>query len=329
MKTTTLPGIKIGDRMSARPTEKELTFFRQMGIETATIWTTIEDTNYEYMVETRRLLEARGIQLWNIGILDLHCDPTMVLGLPDYSQKVAQYKEYLRNLGRAGIGYTTYAHMANIKMLPYYQTAVGVTRGGMPTREFDMEIAKDLPISHDRIYSSEEVWETFTKFIREVMPVAEEAGVRIGLHPDDPPVPTLGGVARIFYNFEGYQRAVDIADSPNFGLCFCVGSWAEGGNQLGKGVFEMIEHFGKQGKLFKIHFRNVDAPMPKFRETMVDDGYIDMFDVMKALRDVDFDGVLIPDHIPGDGADKANTAYTIGYMRAARNRVYAEATDNA
>lgn len=322
--TTPEMGIKIGDRLSARPTEKELDFFVQMGIEYATIWTTIEDANYEYMIETRRLLEASGIQLWNIGILDLHCDPTMVLGLPGYEKKVEQYKAYLRDLGRAGIGYTTYAHMANIKMLPYYQTAIGITRGGIPTREFDMEIARDLPLSHERVYSEDEIWNTFTTFIREVMPVAEEAGVRIGLHPDDPPVPVLGGVPRIFRNFEGYQRAVEIADSPNFGLCFCVGTWAEGGAELGKDVPEMIAHFGAQGKLFKIHFRNVDAPLPKFRETLVDDGYIDMYEVMRALRKVDFDGVLIPDHVPGDGPEKRQTAYTIGYMRAMRNRVYAD-----
>lgn len=317
-------GIKIGDRMSARPTEKDFTFFQNMGIEYATIWTTIEDATYEYMAHTKSLLEAHGIQLWNIGILDLHCDPTMVLGLPGYDTKVEQYQQYLRNLGRAGIGYTTYAHMANIKMLPYYQTSVGSTRGGIPTREFDMELAKHLPLSHDRVYTEDEVWDTFTRFIRAVMPIAEEAGVRIGLHPDDPPVPTLGGVARAIRNFEGYQRAVEIANSDNFGLCFCVGSWAEGGAMLGKDSLEMIAHFGALGKIFKIHFRNVDAPLPKFRETLIDDGYVDMYAIMRALRDVNFDGVLIPDHVPGDGTDKTDSAYTIGYMRATRNRVYNE-----
>ena len=318
-------GIRIGDRISPRPTEKELAFFQQMGIETATVWTTLEDANAEYMIATRRLLEAHGIELWNVGILDLHCDPTLTLGLPGFEEKVEQYKSYLRALGQAGIRYTTYAHMANIKMLPYYQTSFGTTRGNLITREFDRSLAEELPPSHERTYSEEEIWAPFTRFIREAMPVAEEVGVRIGLHPDDPPMPILGGVPRIFRNFEGYQRAVEIADSPNFGLCFCVGTWAEGGLELGKDVPEMIDHFGKQGRLFKIHFRNVDAPMPVFRETLIDDGYVDMYDVMKALRDVDFDGTLIPDHVPGDGSDKTASAYTIGYMRAIRNRVYADA----
>jgi mannonate dehydratase len=313
--------IRIGDRMSPRPSAEELAHFQQMGIEAASIWTTIDDANYDYMVATKTLLQAHGIELWNIDILDLHCDPAMVLGLPERDSKIAQYKQYLRDLGRAQIGYTTYAHMANIKMLPYYQTQIGSARGGIPTREFDMEIAKDLPLSHGREYGDTEIWETLTDFIRQVVPVAEEAGVRIGLHPDDPPVPSLGGVARVIRNAEGYQKAVELAASPNFGLCLCVGTWAEGGEMTGRDVYQMIEHYGKMDRLFKIHFRNVDARLPKFRETLVDDSFIDMYAVMKALDDVGFDGMLLPDHVPG-GASQA--AYTIGYLRATRDRVYGE-----
>jgi mannonate dehydratase len=315
------PRIRIGHRISPRPTAEELALFQQLGIEYATIWTTLEDARLDYMVETKRLLEAHGIRLLNIGILDLHCDPTLTLGLPGRDRKIEQYQAYLRLLGQAGIRYTTYAHMANIKMLPYYQTGMGATRGGTPTREFDMEAARKLPLSHDREYGEDEIWGTFTEFIRAVMPVAEEAEVRIGLHPDDPPVPSLGGVARIFRDFAGYRRAVETADSPYFGLCFCVGTWAEGGAATGMGVPEMIRHFGGEGRIFKVHFRNVDAPLPRFRETFVDNGYVDMNEVLRALRDVGFDGVLLPDHVPGG---LAHTAYTIGYMQAMRDRLYDE-----
>jgi mannonate dehydratase len=314
-------GIRIGHRMSARPTDEEIALFQQLGIEEATIWTAIEDANYDYMAQTKRLLETNGIRLLNIGILDLHCDPTLVLGLPGRDKKIEQYKAYLTDLGRAGIRYTTYAHMANIKMRPYYQTGVGKTRGGTPTREFDMEVARTLPRSHDREYTEEEIWGTFTDFIREAMPVAEKAGVRIGLHPDDPPVPSLGGVARVFRNARSYERAIEIADSENFGLCLCVGTWAEGGEAMGRSVTEMIEHFGAQRRIFKVHFRNVDAPLPKFQETFVDNGYVDMYTVLRTLRKVEYDGVLLPDHVPGD---RLHVAYTVGYMRAMRERVNAE-----
>ena len=321
-------GIKIGTFFQPKLDESGLEFLRHAGIEYVSIWTGIENATYDFMVRTRRRLEANGVRLYNIGILDLHCDPTMVLGLPGFDKKVEQYQQYLTNLGKAGIHYTTYAHMANMKvkgMMPnYYQTARVTGRGGAPTREFDVEVAKKLPLSHGRVYKDDHIWGTFTDFIRAAMPVAEKAGVRIGLHPDDPPVDSLGGVARIFRNFKAYERAIEIADSNNFGLCLCVGTWAEGGKAMGKEVVEMIRHYGPQKKIFKVHFRNVDQPLPKFRETFVDNGYLDMYQVVRALRETEFDGLIIPDHVPGGGSPYVNNSYTIGYMKALRDRVNAE-----
>jgi mannonate dehydratase len=159
-----------------------------------------------------------------------------------------------------------------------------------------------------------------------VTPVAEEVGVRIGIHPDDPPVPELAGVPRcIFGNFEGYKRAFEIADSPNIGMCLCCGTWLEGGKLMGKDVLETIRYFGSRGKIFKIHFRNVNAPLPHFVETFVDDGYMDMYKVMRALREVNYNGVLIPDHIPEMiGGSRAGTAYSIAYMKALLKRANEE-----
>src|SRR5262249_28290946 len=128
-------------------------------------------------------------------------------------------------------------------------------------------------------------------------------------------------VARIVCELERLRRGRDTADSENFALCFCVGTWAEGGAAMGKDVFEMIRFFGGEGRIFKVHFRNVDAPLPRFRETFVDNGYLDMYAVLRALRETGFDGVLLPDHVPGD---ERHTAYTLGYMRAIRDRVNAE-----
>ena len=210
--------------------------------------------------------------------------------------------------------------MANIKLGPYYQTGRSESRG-IPTRFFDLDEASKLPNSHARVYSDAEIWDSFTYFIKAVMPVAEEAGVRIGLHPDDPPVPSLGGVARIFRTDSAYERAIQIAGSDNFGLCLCVGTWAEGGDRLGKNVYEMIRTFGPRGRIFKVHFRNVDAPLPRFRETLVDAGYIDMHEVARLLHESNFNGVMIPDHVPGEGLRGDNTAFTIGYMRSAVQQV--------
>ena len=157
-------------------------------------------------------------------------------------------------------------------------------------------------------------------------PVAEQEGVRIGIHPDDPPVPVLAGVPRcVFGNFDGYVRALEIADSPNIGVCLCCGTWLEGGPLMGKSVVEAIRYFAAQRKLFKIHFRNVNAPLPHFVETFVDDGYMDMYQVMKTLAEVRFDGIAIPDHVPLMAGDpKAGYAYTVGYMKSLLARAQAE-----
>ena len=183
------------------------------------------------------------------------------------------------------------------------------------------------PLSHGRVFTKDEIWDNYTYFIKQVAPVAEEVGVHIGIHPDDPPVPVLAGVPRcIFGNFEGYKRAMEIANSPNVGICLCCGTWLEGGKKLtGKDPEEMIRYFGAR-KIWKIHFRNVSAPLPHFVETFMDNGYYDMWKIMKALRDVNFDGIVILDHSPTMvGGNYAQTAYGFAYMKALLNRANAEA----
>jgi mannonate dehydratase len=321
-------GIKLGTFFTDRANENDLTLLRDAGVDAVSIWTTIENNNAEWMIQMRKKLEANSVELYNIGMLDLHCDPTLVLSLPGVDQKIEQYKTYLTNLGRAGIHYTTYAHMSNIKNQPtpgFYATSVGKTRGNADTREFDLAVARKLPCSFDREYQEEQIWKSFTTFIRAVIPVAEKNHVRIGLHPDDPPVQALGCVARAFRTYAAYERAFEIAASDNFGVCLCIGTWAEGGKQgFGKDPVEAVRGFGARKKIFKVHFRNVSSPLPKFRETFVDNGYIDMYQVMKALQEVRFTGIVIPDHVPGGGYPAANNSYTIGYMKALRDRVTAE-----
>src|SRR5437867_1623638 len=131
-------------------------------------------------------------------------------------------------------------------------------------------------------------------------------------------LPDLAGIPRsIFGNFDGYARALEIAASPNIGVCLCCGTWMEGGRQMGKDVFEAIRAFAKMGKLWKIHFRNVSAPVPYFVETFVDNGYTDMKRVMRTLVEVDFRGILIADHVPRMVGDRrTGWAYSIGYIRA-------------
>lgn len=326
-----LLGIKIAAQIRPEPSEDDLAFIKQMGVDYVVLWTDGEHASYEYYASRRELFARAGLTVYGFGSSSVHNQPDITLGLENRDAKIEEYKQHLRNLGKAGIPYTTYAHMAN----GIWSTERETTRGGASARAFNLEKATEghwagtvyrTPLSHGRTYSEDEIWDNFEYFIRQVVPVAEEAGVKIGIHPDDPPVPELGGIPRcIFGSFEGYRRAMEMADSPNVGLCLCVGCWLEGGAWMGKDTLETIKYFGKRNKLFKVHFRNVSQPLPYFVETFLDDGYMDMYQVMRAMREVNFDGVAIADHIPMMANDhRIGTAFSIGYMKALLERANAE-----
>jgi mannonate dehydratase len=325
-------GIKLCAQSSAKPSDSELRFLRQIGAGFVSVASTPDLRTAEGFMQIKKRYADAGITVWNIGNSDVHNMPEVTLNLPGRDAKIEQYKQYLRNLSKAGIRYTTYAHMGN----GIWTSGRAEVRGA-PAREFDLSSPEKKgvwggkswkePLSHGRVFTKEEIWENYTYFIKQIVPVAEEAGVRIGIHPDDPPVPVLAGVPRcIFSNFEGYKRALEIANSSNVGICLCCGTWLEGGRRLtGKDPEEMIRYFGAQ-KIWKIHFRNVSAPLPHFVETFMDDGYYDMYKIMKALRDVDFDGIVILDHSPSMvGGKFTQTAYGFGYMKALLSRANAEA----
>jgi mannonate dehydratase len=324
------PGTKLCAQSSAKPTDDELLFLKQLGAQYVSVGSTPDLRTAEGFQQIKKRYADAGITVWNIGNTDVHNMPEVTLNLPGRDRKVEEYKQYLRNLGKAGIYYTTYAHMAN----GIWNSGRSTIRGSSG-REFDMASPNKVgvwagtqfhePLSHGREYTKDEIWANYTYFIKQVAPVAEEVGVRIGIHPDDPPAPILAGVPRcIFSNFEGYKRAMEIANSPNVGICLCCGTWLEGGPQLtGKDPEEMIRYFGAE-KIWKIHFRNVSAPLPHFVETFMDNGYYDMYKIMKALHDVNYDGIVILDHTPGmQGGHNAEQAYGFAYMKALYNRANA------
>ena len=316
------PGMKLSLQVSGDATADDLQFAQQLGVQYVSIPSGGDKATFENFVRLKEKVEAAGLKVWNIGNSNVHNMPEVTLNLPGRDEKIAEYKQYLRNLAKAGIFYTTYAHMGN----GIWSSDRETTRGGAPARAFNLENQPkgywagkvfEMPLSYGRRFSPEELWENYTYFIKQIVPVAEELGMRIGIHPDDPPVPELAGVPRcIFGNFDGYMRALDIASSPNIGVCLCAGTWLEGGQHMGKDVCEAARAFAKADKLWKIHFRNVSAPIPHFVETFVDNGYGDMLKLMRTLQEVDFRGVLIADHVPGMvGGARTGWGYSIGYIK--------------
>jgi mannonate dehydratase len=315
------PIMKIAYQASPEPTEDNIKFIQQMGIDQVVLWTDSKKASADYYASRKQLYAAAGINVFGFGDFDVHNQDAIVLNLPGRDDKIEEYKNHLRNLNKAGIRYTTYAHMAN----GIWSTKGGKTRGDSSARSFDLANATggswiekryEGPLTHGRKYTTEEIWKNYEYFIKAVAPVAETENVRIGIHPDDPPVAELGGIPRcIFSSFEGYRQALEIADSPNVGMCLCVGCWLEGGSLMGKDVIETIEYFGKRKKIFKVHLRNVDQPLPHFTETFLDNGYASMYKIMKALKKVDFDGVIIADHIPSMVGSQSGSAFSVGYLK--------------
>lgn len=323
--------IKLAMQMGSNPSQEDLLLARQLGVEYVTLWVGGADATLENFRGLMDRCKAAGIKVWNIGNWAVHNVPEITLGLPGRDEKIREYLDYLRKIHEVGLTYTTYAHMAN----SVWSTGSEPIRGA-GGRAFDLAVATDenwlkkrfgATLTHGREYSEKEIWDNYTYFIKRVVPVAEELGINIGIHPDDPPGPPLGGVPRcIFSSFEGYRRALEIAGSDRIGLCLCAGCWLEGGKAMGRDVLETIRYFGSRRKIFKVHFRNVNQPLPHFTETFLDNGYMDMYRVMKALGEVDFDGAIIPDHVPRMvGGGRIGDAYSIGYMRALLQRADEEA----
>ena len=247
-------------------------------------------------------------------------------GLPGRDEEIATVCTLIENMGRLGIPVWCYEWMTDFNWL---RTSTNtVSRGGSVVTSFDYELVKDAPPTEEGPISEEKLWETLEYFLKKVIPVAEKWNVKLAMHPDDPPLSPIRGVGRIMSSVENYQRLLDIVPSPMNGITMCQGNFTLMTDDL-PGV---IHKFGNQDKIFFVHFRDVRGTVEKYEETWHDEGKTDMLACMEAYRDINFDGVLRPDHVPtveGDSNDNAGYSsfgrlYAIGYIRGLRQAVYAD-----
>lgn len=252
------------------------------------------ESRWEYadLLDLRTRCDQAGLRLNAIENVPIKFYVKAMLGQPGRDEQIENMQQTIRNLGQAGIPIFGYHFMPN----GVWRTSTTArARGGAQTTGYDHAQAENAPLSFDREYGAEEMWANYTYYIKAILPVAEEAGVKLALHPDDPPVPTLGGVARLMRNFEGFKRALEIGDSPNHGLDFCVGSWSE---MSPAECLTGLRYFGERGKILYVHFRDVLGTVPAFREAFIGEGNLDMFQIMKTLKELNFKGFLIDDHVP-------------------------------
>ena len=299
-------------------TEEKLTFIKQLGADDFLMNTPTlpgeAEWAFEGLAALREQADAADLRLMALENVPVEFYDKAMLGLPGRDEQIGHMSNTIRNMGRAGIPILGYHWLPN---RVWRTPNPAVLRGGATATRFDMAEHEDAPLSHGSVFTEEEMWSSYEYYMERILPVAEEANVRLALHPDDPPVPSLGGVARIFRDFEGFRRAMERFDSPMHGLDFCMGCWSEMGPD---GVLDAVRHFGSLKKIVYLHFRDVQGQVPCFNECFIDEGNLDTFEVVKTLKDVGFDGFLITDHVPKMVDDTPwghrGRAYAIGYIRA-------------
>lgn len=309
--------IRLAIGLPGDATDEHLTLAKQFGCEGVVLATPSRlpgEKRWEYpdLVGLREWVESFGLRLESIQNMPARFIDPVRLALPNRDEQIENIQHIIRSMGRAGIPVLAY----NWRPDPLYRTGQIPGRGGALVTAYDWEAAKDRPLSHGRPYSADELWASYEYFVKAVMPVAEQAGVRLALHPDDPPGPTIGGVDRIFSSFEGFERAARLANSPAWGLLFCTGCWSEMGGEAN--VLHGIEHFGPRNQIIYVHFRDVQGTGDHFQECFIGEGNFSVTRVLRALKAVDFTGCLIDDHVPHLAGDEGwaprGRAYSTGYL---------------
>ena len=264
------------------------------------------------LLNLRQRIEDFGLKLEAIENVPYRFYDKVLIGAEGRDQQIDNYCETLQNLGRAGIRTLGYHFCPN---LVWRTSTSRPARGGAGVTAFNLEDARLAPNTHGREIGASEMWDNYSYFITKVLPAAEEAGVRMSLHPDDPPVPMLGGVARIMNSLEGFRRALSIGDSPNNGLTYCVGTWGQMGGTV---VYEALDEFTKSNRVCYLHVRNIKGSVPNFAECFVDEGDIDLVKILRILHRNNFAGFLIDDHVPQMSGDtpwgNRGRAFSTGYL---------------
>ncbi len=309
----------IADFLPPRP-DRRWDYARQLGVRHAIVKLHPEVTGRPPPSDIRVLREVKerfaegGFQLYG-----LEGDPMdmsrIKLGLPGRDEDIEAYQKILRNLGELGIPLLCYNFMAGIG---WFRTATNLPeRGGALVSGYDAKIAAAMPLTEVGEVSEERVFANYRYFIEAVLPVAEESGVRMGLHPDDPPVSPLRGIGRFLRNADGFRRAFALSGSPSHGMTFCQGSLAAAGEDLPTLAREFAD------RIVFLHFRDVVGTSERFRETFHDNGPTDMAAMIRLYHELELDVPIRVDHVPtlvGEenlepGYAALGRLYAIGYLR--------------
>lgn len=295
-------------------TDERLRFTRQLGLTDGLVWgptfPDVERLDFTQLVALKGRFEAEGLNLYAIETLPASFMKDVILAGPTRDEKVEVIRNLVRDMGRAGIGVFGYNWMAT----GVWRTSNShPLRGGARGTATDAALLAKAPLSFEREYTEDEIWASYEYFLKAVVPVAEEEGVRLALHPNDAPVPQVGGVPALFRSRENFERGLAIVDSPANALCLCLGNWGA----MGEHIPSVIRDLGPRGKIVYVHFQAVKGSVPAgyFHESFVDEADNDALEIMLALHETGFDGVMIPGHVPQmEGDDEWRTDYSTPYV---------------
>ena len=256
-------------------------------------------------------------------------NPNILLGKsPERERELDDICQMIRNASKAGIPSLKY----NLTFLGVPRTESTPGRGGARYSTFVYDQAKqEPPLTEAGVVGEEVYWERITYFLKRVIPVAEEYKVRMACHPQDPGMPRgkgFRGVETVLGRVDGLKRFIAISPSPYHGLNFCQGTVSEMLAKPGEEIYDVIRYFGSRKKIFNVHFRNIRGGFLHFQETFIDDGDVDMLKAMRVYKEIGFDGMLMPDHVPsieGDLRGAQAFAFTFGYIKALIAAVDSEA----
>lgn len=270
------------------------------------------------LAQLRSAVEAHGLTLEGIEGVPRNLLDKAMLGLPGAEEQIDDFKATIRAMGQAGIPVLGYNWIPD----GVWRTAKAAHgRGGALVTAYDDEIGQRVATGTLAPRDEAQMWANWERFITAVLPVAEEVQVKLSLHPDDPPVPMLDGVARIFRSEAAFARAMDFAHSPMHGVCFCTGTFAEAGADS---MLRALRRFARAGRIHYVHLRSVAGALPRFAEAFIDEGTVNPVAVLRALREAGFDGFIIDDHVPhlvddtvwGHRGRAHATGYIAGILRA-------------
>ncbi|WP_144184573.1 mannonate dehydratase [Elioraea rosea] len=260
----------------------------------------------------RSAVEAHGLVLECIEGVPRNLLDRVMLGLPGAEEQVEDFKATIRAMGQAGIPVLGYNWIPDGV---WRTTKADHGRGGALVTGYDDRLGQSIATGTLPPRDEQAMWANWERFIEAVLPVAEGAGVKLSLHPDDPPVPELDGVARIFRDEAALGRALAFADSPNHGLAFCTGTLAQ---RSADGMMHALGRFARAGRIHYVHLRSVAGALPRFTEAFIDEGKVDAVAVLETLAEAGFDGFVIDDHVPHVVGDTVwghrSRAYATGYI---------------